>query len=433
MLAACGTTREVEVVRPLAAGLRAFLPSPLAGWTEPVEEPWRGELERAHTALVDESDHEVARVAAAALAARLGETFAPAQVLLAQVELSGGDPRAAVARLLPVVERHPQYQAAQLLLGRSAELTDDLWTALSAYRAAAGIRVAEERLAAVREPALEQGRMELDQALARGRIDEAEAWRDRLVEAAPDEELTVDGGRAVAAARGDVAGELDALRRLGAMALPGAPLDRGRLERRAELELAAGEASVAVDIYSELLRRFPGDLALEEGLAAAQFRFRLALLPDEVKGLLSAASLTRGDFATLLYWLVPGARGGRAEAATIVTDVPEEHPQRVAIVRVVNLGLLQLDDPALRRFGPDAPMLRGRAMRTLLQMAARGSTPAACIAPLLESPRPSGELVCEVAAGCGWISEVQVCLPSAPLDGPTAERFLRLALASLGG
>jgi hypothetical protein len=428
----CGTTREVDVSRPLASGLRGFLLPPLTGWSETVEEPLRIELDRAFGALVEQGNLEVARAAAGAMLARVGPEFAPALVLLAQVELASADPAAAKARLLPVAEQNPHFVAAQLLLGRVAELTNDPWTAWTAYRAASGLRLADERLAAVRPAALQRGRIELDQALARGRVDQATHWRDLLAASAPDEELTIDAARAVAAAAGDQVGELEALRGLAAFARPGLPLDRGLLERRAELEMAAGEAGVAVDLYSELGLRYPDDPAIREGLAAAQFRFRLTLLPAEVEDLTAAPTLTRGDFATLLYWLVPGARGGRTEAATIVTDVPEEHPQRVAIVRVVNLGLLPLEDTALRRFDPDSAMSRGRAMRALLLLASRGSAPSSCLQPLLESPRPSIDLACQVASRCGWLDEPASCLPEAPLDGPTAERMLRLAFGLLG-
>jgi hypothetical protein len=255
------------------------------------------------------------------------------------------------------------------------------------------------------------------------------------VEAAPEDTLTLDAVRAVASAQGDRQGELEALRRLEQAigTTSGGALDSTLVERRAELELELGEAGVAVDLYTELVRRHPEDPRLRDGLAAAQFRFRVALLPDEVKRLTTAQELTRGDFATLLYWLVPGARGGRSEAATIVSDVPEEHPQRVAILRIVNLGLLPLEDAALRRFAPDAPMLRGRALRSLLQLATSGQPAAACLEPLTRSPRPSIDLVCGVAAGCGWLDDPGVCLPSVPIDGPTAERFLRRALGLVGG
>jgi tetratricopeptide (TPR) repeat protein len=428
--AACATAPAADVVRPVAAGLRGFLISPLVGWSEPVEEAWRVELERAYDALVAEGDLEVARTAAAALLARLGPDFDPAEVLSAQVAFAAGRAEDARPLLEPIVENHPEYVAAQLLLGRVAELGNDPWSAFEAYRAADLSAQAAERAAAVLPAALQGARSELAQALARERLDEAERWRDRMVSAAPEDPLSIDGARAVAAARGDDLGELEALRSLTAGPRPTG--DRALLERRAELEMAAGEAGVAVDLYSDLNARFPGDESLKDGLTAAQFRFRLQVLPTEVSRLTTTAELTRGDFATLLYWLVPGARGGRTETANIVTDVPEEHPQRIAIVRVVNLGLMPLQDPTLRRFAPDETMLRGAALGTLLQVAAAEQTPPACLARFQGSPRPSRELVCSVAAGCGWIAEEGECLPSAPLDGPTAERLLRLALELRG-
>ena len=77
---------------------------------------------------------------------RLGEEFAPAQVLLAQVDFAASRPREASTRLAPVVELLPDYTAAQLLRGRAAELTGDPLAAFLAYRALPPGGVGAERV-----------------------------------------------------------------------------------------------------------------------------------------------------------------------------------------------------------------------------------------------------------------------------------------------
>ena len=69
------------------------------------------------------------------------------QVLLAQLQLVGGDADSAARRLDPLVGNWPAYDAAALLLGRMRERLGDLPAAFEAYRGIADrVAIAAERL-----------------------------------------------------------------------------------------------------------------------------------------------------------------------------------------------------------------------------------------------------------------------------------------------
>lgn len=345
-----------------------------------------------------------------------------AAVLLAECELWEGNAVAAVERLRPVVAELPGYDAAQVALGAAASKTGDLPTALIAYSAAAerGVPAAAARARELRPRALEITHHRLDDALSRGRHDEAREQLAFLTRWAPDERETLEATRDVARAVSDPRLELLAVRGLAAQ--PGAPREvRADL---AKLEVETGDAAAGVRLYEQLLRESPKDPELAERLSWAKYRFRLQLLPAEVRGIAERPQLSRGDFAVLLYWIAPDVRYGRGGAVRIATDILEtEH--RDEIMRLLNLGLLDVDE-TLHKFYPDAAITRGDALAALLRLLAeRGRV--ACVSGL--SPRAIGrEGACGLAAACGIESDAAGCLPGAPLSGAEAAELIQRSL-----
>lgn len=404
----------------MSSRAREYLRPPLDGYSGALAPEWAAEIRRGYDALVASGGFEVAKAAGQALVNRFGELL-PATVLMAQSEFASGDPFAAFERLEPALRGQPTYLAGHLLLGRSAELSGRPAAAFRAYRQVAGDPLAARRLAAVADAAVQEVRSQLDDELERGRVAEAQALSAELADWAPGSLVTLEGSWKVARASGDPVAELLAVRPLAATA----PDRRDWTERRAELEVAVGDPKAGVDLYEELSRRDPNDPRLADGLAGAKFRWRLELLPEAVSGLVGPRRLTRGDFATLLYWLVPGVRTDRGRGGRIVADVPLEHPQREEIVRVVNTGLLEVADSTLHRFAPDRAILRSDALRSVGRWLAGQ---AACAAPLAEGLRPSTDAICEVATRCRLLDEVAECLPGAALSGVEASQILRRAL-----
>jgi hypothetical protein len=341
------------------------------------------------------------------------------------VDFAAGEHAAVARRLLAVGDQLPAYTASQLLLGRAAEKLGDIPLAYAAFRAVAPrSSLAFQRTGELHPRALEIVANRVQDALRRRNLDEAQSQLALLREWAPAELQTLEADLAVAVARGDRPGELTAVKALVARR----PDDRALLERRAELELAVGDPSAGLQIIQDLARRHPGDPALTEKLAAAKFRWRLSLLPAAVREVAAKPDLDKAELALLLYWLVPNVHYGRPSSGRIATDVLD-HPHQEAIVRVVNLGLMDVD--SLHRFSPSAPVRRGAALRSLARVLTRFAPKAACVGGANADPSPSAS--CDLAARCRMVATAEDCQAGAPLSGGDAVELIRRALEQLGG
>ena len=419
LLAACAGGRpEPQPYRPPPAD-EAYLLAPQANYPLELDAETAARVTQAHAALLAGGDPAVARTIAEELLAEQ-PVLHPAVVLAAQADLVDGRWQATVERLAPVVQELPEYLAARLPLGRAAEHLGDVTAAYDAFRGAAASPLATRRAQELRPRAIEIVLERVEEALRRGRIEDAQAHLARLRDWAPSEGATLAAAAEVARAAGDEAGELAALRELTA----GRSGERELLERRAALELDAGEPGAGVEIYQRLAASHPGDRELQARLAAAKFRWRLALLPGPVRALAERPALTRGEFAALLFWTVPEVRYGRAAGGRIAADV-FDHPQREEIVRVVNLDLLDVD-VTLHRFAPDREVARIDALQALLRLLARHGGRVACLAAT--GVVPAREAACPLAAGCRLLDDPADCLPEAPLSGREALTLLERTL-----
>ena len=432
--AACTSTPPPPVREParrppeplaLAPADRPYLIDPFEGYSRDVDPERRDRLTAAWRNLLERGETEAAsRIAGEMLAD--DPQFFPAQVLAAQVELAAGDDRAVLLRLLPVGDALPTYTASQLLLGRATERMGDVALAYAAYRAvAARSPLALKRVNELHPRALEIVANRLDEALRGGKLPEAEKQLELLRTWAPSETLTYEAARKVAVARGDRAAELAAVKELAARRAG----DRQLLERRAELELEVGDPSAGLKIAQDLAARHPGDPALAEKLESAKFRWRLSQLPRDVQEVAAKPELSRADFALLLYWLVPDVRNSRPTAGRIATDVLD-NPHQEEIVRVVNLGLMDVD-PTLHRFSPGSSIRRGPALRVVLRLLARFGA-GACAGQAGGSGGGSGN-VCDPALACELLTAEDDCDPTAPLSGGDAVEILRRSVKLLGG
>ena len=101
--------------------------------------------------------------------------FHPAIVLAAQADFVDGDYPAVVDAVTPVTAELPGYTAAELLLGRAGELAGAPVVAFAAYwQASEASPTARERLAELKPRAVEIVGNRVRDALARGRLDEAD-------------------------------------------------------------------------------------------------------------------------------------------------------------------------------------------------------------------------------------------------------------------
>ncbi|MBW8877210.1 MAG: hypothetical protein JF614_19770 [Acidobacteria bacterium] len=409
----------------LAPADRPYLIDPFEGYSPDVDPERRERLTAAWRGLLERGETDAAsRIAGEMLAD--DPQFFPAQVLAAQVEFAAGDHRAVLLRLLPVGDALPAYTASQLLLGRATERMGDVALAYASYRSvAARSPLALKRVNELHPRALEIVANRLDEALRGGKLPEAEKQLELLRSWAPSETLTYEAARKVAVARGDLAAELAAVKELAARRAG----DRQLLERRAELELEVGDPSAGLKIAQDLAARHPGDSALAQKLESAKFRWRLSQLPRDVQEVAARPELSRADFALLLYWLVPDVRNSRPTAGRIATDVLD-NPHQEEIVRVVNLGLMDVD-PTLHRFSPGSSIRRGPALRVVLRLLARFGA-GACAGQGGGNAGGSGN-VCDPALACGLLAAEDDCDPTGPLAGSDAVEILRRSVKLLGG
>ena len=418
-LACSAAPTPVDVARPLPQRLRQFLVPPV---TTGVGIEAADRIQSAHRALVERGDVEgAAEEARQLLRAGLGQQSA--RVLMAQADLADGRADAVVAALEPLLEDVEADDAFALVLGRAAELEEKPIVAYLAYGAGDISQLASRKAAELEPRALALAAEEVRAALDRGRLDLAEQWLATLESWSPSAPESLKAVLDVSRARNDLQGELEALRALRARI----DLETAELVRLARLELEVGDAQAGVDAFEMLAERFPDDLEIRDGLAAAKFRWRLDMLPEDASSLVRSRSLSRGDFATLLYWIVPGIRSDRSTSGEIVSDVLD-HPQRAAIVRVVNLGVMRVDDAARHRFAPDKELSRAQALQSLLQLpSAMGAAPG-CLASYASNPAPSPTAICEAAERCGLVAKDDSCLPGSAISGSEASEAVRRLL-----
>lgn len=430
LLAAVAAGCAPAATRPAAPSVpqseRPFLRPPLEGWEGSAEPAVTAFVEELHRRLLAGEDRALVRREAVELAERRPE-LAPAAVVLAQLELVVGELESAAARLSPLVDGAPQYVAAAVALGHAAEGLGQVPRAYGAYRGAAPLSaLAAERAELLRPRALEITGNRLSDALTRGQLEEADAQLAALRAWAPDETVTLVAEQSVAAARGDGRAELAAVRALRSRQ----PADPELRDRHVELEIEAGDPGEAIGILQQMQSERPDDPSVARRLARARFQWRLVLLPGEVRELLTAPELTRGELASLLYWLFPKVRYARPQRARIANDV-FDHRFREEIVRVINLGLMDVD-VQLHQFVPERPVTRVEAMAALLRLVAGDRPELGCLGGVGRSARVSWPMVCGAAAACGLLDSESDCLPSAGVAGREALEICRLAQGLLG-
>lgn len=418
-------TRPEPAEPRLAKSERPYLVDPSTGYApeaSTADVSHRGELTAGYHRLFDEGEPAAAREAAdAVLAADPG--FPPALVLAAQADFAADRWAEVVARLVPVLDKLPTYVAGQLVLGRAAERLGDLPLAYSAYRAiAAKSPLAFSRTGELHPRALEIVLHRLEEQVRGQQLDEADKNLALLRAWAPAEEATFAAARSLAVARGDQKAELSALKSLSRFH----PGDRELLERRADLEFEVGDPGAGLQLVQRLAEQYPKDPEITARLASAKFRWRFTLLPQVVRTSAAKPELNRADFAVLLYWLVADVRYAKPGAGRIATDVLDL-PQQEEIVRVVNLGLMDVDT-TLHRFSPGATLRRGTALRSLQRLVRRFGRQVSCLQP---APGESDD-ACQFAVRCALVATPDSCLSSVPLSGAEAVEWIRITLQVLG-
>ena len=426
LFGACAEVATQPPVPQAGVAERPYLLPPASGYPGSLEAGLGASLDDLNRRLLAEgAGPELRRVADTLVRER--PDSAPAQVLVAQLELVGGDADGARSRLEPLVEQWPSYDAAQLLFGHVSERLGELPRAFEAYRQIADrIPLAAQRVGETRQRVLEIVFNRLADALSGDDLDRAGEQLARLEAWAPGATATLEGRRSLAVARGDARLELTTVRELRRWL----PEDAELRDRLATLEVAVGDPGAGISILQEMAAERPGDPEIAARLSRARFRWRLVLLPRDVRALMRAPELARSDLAALIYWLFPTVRYARPQSARIANDV-FNHDFREEIVRVINLDLMDVD-PGLHQFGPAEPATRAESLAAILMVVAAGSPQEACLGAAASSKLQSWPIACAAAAACGLIEAEADCLPAAPLSGAEAVELCRRAQQLLG-
>lgn len=423
LAAGCGPRQEARPrAEPLAEDLRSLLLDPTRDCRLPAANQQIEALAAAHRALLAGGDPAASLAAADAVLAAEPEATSAA-VLRAQALLLGGRGAAAADELGARRGREPGCLALDSTLARALEAAGELPEAYATYRdAAARLPAAARRAAELSGRAQEMARFRFDEALRQQRVESADAALAELERWWPRTSSTLEARRALSAARGDAEGELEAVRGL----LGFDPGDRGLTLRRGQLELAVGDARMGLELIEGLAAAAPGDLAIAEELERAKFRWRLLNAPEVVRRIAAKPALNRADLAVLLYWMVPRIRSARPGTVRIASDILE-HPAQNEIARVVNLGLMTIDE-TLHHFAPDAPLRSSEAVAALLRlMDEAGQASAGCSG----GPVRGREALCQAGVDCGILASGDSCRAALTPSGDETVEMLRRALARL--
>ncbi|MEO8034596.1 MAG: hypothetical protein ABI837_09190, partial [Acidobacteriota bacterium] len=137
-------------------------------------------------------------------------------------------------------------------------------------------------------------------------------------------------------------------------------------------------------------------------------------MPPQYQRALEADSITRADFAVLLYWKVSSVRFAQNVGAPPIAIDITELPGREELIRAIALGIFNVD-PVTRRVGPGAPVNAA----SLARLAARVLTVrgASCArVPASDASR--------VLAACNITDPTATIGSEGPVSGRTASALL---------
>jgi len=419
--AGCATApTSPPALQPPPAELSQYLVDPTLGTAE--LSPGLVSVREAHSRLLRTGDAVAVSRGLENLLTTQPE-LAPARVVLAQALLVSGSPESAVAAARAAGSA--VGLARELVLGRALEAAEQTAEAAVVFQRVAqsspAARAGADRLRSRASSILAARVADLT---ARGRYAEAERALTDLELLQPTAARTVELRLDIASATGDRSRELELLRQLA----PDEGAASGLRLRRANLELEIGDAAAGLAIVQGLAAAAPNDTGLAEQLRRAQFRWRVVNAPEAVRVAASLPQISRADGAVLLYWCLPQVRTGGGGEARIASDILD-HPSREEIVRVVNLGLLSVDD-TLHTFTPDRPLRRSELLVALLRVLARDPQGAGCVGAGSISAG-DGSHTCERAAGCALVPSLSDCLASGALSGAEALEMIRRATERL--
>ncbi len=199
---------------------------------------------------------------------------------------------------------------------------------------------------------------------------------------------------------------------------------------RAEVQQALAEIDAGRGRYEEAIARY-------ERLARRDSRFRNRLedlkrnwiasnMPPQFQAALEATTITRADFAVLLYWKVSSIRFAQnVGAPPIAVDI--DVPGREELIRAIALGIFPVD-PVTRRVYPSSPVTAGNAARLAARvLLARAACARQATADTSEASRAQ-----KILASCRVSDPSAGQAPDAPIGGRATASLLEQMERAIG-
>lgn len=358
-LTGCATTSPADRVVPLVELSGAFgLRDVREGWTGPGG-AGAGALGSGMRALR-------ARDLAAARRRFAGAGPSPPARLGAAYVLLLTKAEDAAETLDDLVSAHPDWAAAVEARADLLAFSGDVDGAWQGYRALSRLLPddarASARLASLREKRLAKHAAEAEEALLRTDFDAARRAGLAAVETDPE---APDGYRLLARAA-SAGGKSDDAWAWAQKARDRAPEDPRWTAEMAEIAVKAERFAEARSLYEELSARDP---VYAERADDARMEFQIQNLPEPARRAAASPRLTRSQFATLAWWLVPEVREASVGVAPeIAVDVVDRSDRR-EILRSIALGFFAIGDD--HRFLPNQAVSRAEMAGLLRRLALR--------------------------------------------------------------
>lgn len=197
-------------------------------------------------------------------------------------------------------------------------------------------------------------------------------------------------------------------------------------ESLAEIDAGRGRFQEAIVRYDRLARR-TRDPRYKQRLDQIKEQWSQANMPPHYTAAAGSTSLTRADFAVLLYWTVPSIRFAQnLSTPPIAIDVAEV-AGREEVIRAIALGLFEVD-AVTRRVNPHREITAARLTQlTARVLSLRGAT----CARQVPSERDELARARKILAACGVSDPDAGSADDAPATGPMAVRALEQVARAL--
>ena len=297
-------------------------------------------------------------------ALQLQPSFYPAEAALGYLNLARGDEKDAVARFDRALQSTRDYVPA--LVGRGRALlalgrdTEALASFEAAVKADPTLTDLQGRIEVLRFRAVQDNLARAKAATDAGRWEEARVAYGRALEASPDSAFLYRDLALVERKAGETNMALEHF--LKAVSLD--PNDARSLAEIGFIREEQGDPIAALEIYEKARAIDPNAVPLER-LTAIREAVALAKLPAEYRTIPEAATITRGDIASLIgVRLAPLVAEARTRQA-VVTDI-RGHWAQQWILPVVRAGIM--DTQPNYTFQPNARVRRGDLAQTVARI-----------------------------------------------------------------